>query len=83
MSSTALTNSNKITKKPETMVRDSNIELLRILTICGVVILHYNGTQAFSFVNDNSLNYYILLFLEGLCICAVNLFDMFLLLVGL
>ena len=74
MSSTVLTNSNKLTQKSERKVRDSNIELLRILTICGVVVLHYNGTQAFNYVNENSFNYYLLLVLEGLCICAVNLF---------
>ena len=74
MSSTVLTNSNNITQKNEPKLRDSNIELLRILTICGVVVLHYNGTQAFSYVNENSFNYYLLLMLEGLCICAVNLF---------
>lgn len=77
MSSTVLTNLNNLTKKSEakeSKVRDSNIELLRILTICGVVILHYNGKQAFSYVNENSFNYYLLLVLEGLCICAVNLF---------
>ncbi len=33
MSSIVLTNSNKISEKHETGVRDSNIELLRILTI--------------------------------------------------
>ena len=74
MSSTVLTNSNNLTQKNESKVRDSNIELLRILTICGVVVLHYNGTQAFSYVKENSFNYYLLLMLEGLCICAVNLF---------
>ncbi len=74
MSSTVLTNSNKPTQKAESKVRDSNIELLRILTICGVVVLHYNGTQALPLVSENSLNYYVLLVLEGLCICAVNLF---------
>lgn len=72
-SNVSISLSNK-TETSERKVRESNIELLRILTICGVVILHYNGTQAFSFVNENSLNYYFLLILEGLCICAVNLF---------
>lgn len=54
--------------------RDSNIELLRILTICGVVVLHYNGNVAFSLVTPNSLNMYVLYGLEVLFICAVNLF---------
>ncbi|MBR2937941.1 MAG: acyltransferase [Oscillospiraceae bacterium] len=54
--------------------RQSNIELLRIITICGVVILHYNGNVAFSLVAEGSANYYLLQFLEILFICAVNLF---------
>ena len=54
--------------------RDSNIELLRILTICGVVVLHYNGNVAFDYVAEGSANFYILNALEGLFICAVNLF---------
>lgn len=55
-------------------VRDSNVELLRIFAIMGVVVLHYNGYFALSLVEPNSLNFYILIFLEGLFICAVNLF---------
>lgn len=74
MSSTVLTNSNNLADKEKNIVRDSNIELLRILTICGVVMLHYNGLGAFAAVRPNSFNYYVLLALEGLCICAVNLF---------
>lgn len=54
--------------------RDSNIELLRILTICGVVVLHYNGNVAFNYVAAGSANFYVLNVLEGLFICAVNLF---------
>lgn len=54
--------------------RASNIELLRIITICGVVILHYNGNVAFSYVAEGSANFYILYALEALFICAVNLF---------
>ena len=54
--------------------RDSNIELLRILAICGVVVLHYNGNVAFSYVAEGSGHFYILYFLEVLFICAVNLF---------
>ena len=54
--------------------RQSNIELLRILTICGVVVLHYNGNVAFSHVAQGSVNHQILLALEVLFICAVNLF---------
>lgn len=58
----------------EKKTRDSNIELLRILTICGVVVLHYNGNVAFSYVQEGSVNFYILYALEGLFICAVDLF---------
>lgn len=54
--------------------RESNIELLRILAICGVVVLHYNGNVAFSHVAEGSVNYYILNVLEVMCICAVDLF---------
>ena len=54
--------------------RDSNIELLRILTICGVVVLHYNGNVAFDYVAKGTVNFYVLNVLEGLFICAVNLF---------
>lgn len=57
-----------------TKTRDSNIELLRILTICGVVVLHYNGNVAFNLVEVNSLNFYLLQGFEALFICAVNLF---------
>lgn len=57
-----------------TKTRDSNIELLRILTICGVVVLHYNGNVAFAHVAAGSVNQYVLLVLEALFICAVNLF---------
>lgn len=68
MSSTASTASVKPT------VRDSGIELLRIMAALGVVVLHYNGSAALSLVNKGSLNAYILLMLEGLFICAVNVF---------
>lgn len=67
MSSTAST----VSVKPT--VRDSGIELLRILAACGVVVLHYNGA-AFPLVKDGSANSYILLLLEGLFVCAVNVF---------
>lgn len=54
--------------------RDSNIELLRILTICGVVVLHYNGSVAFNWITPNTLNMYVLYAFEVMFICAVNLF---------
>lgn len=58
-------------------VRDSNIELLRILAMLGVVLLHYNNKDmggGFKYVADGSVNQMILLLLEGLFICAVDLF---------
>lgn len=62
--------------KKERPIRDSGIELLRILIMCGVVILHYNGYigQALTRVTPNTWNHTLLLSLEGLFICAVNLF---------
>lgn len=57
--------------------RSSNIELLRILSMLGVVILHYNSPEnggAFAAVLPGSLNYGLLYFLEAVFIIAVNLF---------
>ena len=62
---------------PKKPVRDSNIELLRILTMFGVVILHYNNASmggGFAYVAGGSINQMILKGLESLFICAVNLF---------
>ena len=57
-------------------LRDSNIELLRILSACGVIMLHYNSTAngGFASVADGGVNQFILVFLETLSICAVNVF---------
>ncbi len=57
--------------------RASNIELLRILTMLGVIVLHYNNANiggGFKFVRSGTLNYHFLNLLESLFICAVNLF---------
>lgn len=57
--------------------RNSNIELLRIIAILGVIILHYNNVNiggGFKYVEPGSTNYWILLSLQSLNICAVNLF---------
>lgn len=57
--------------------RKSNIELLRIFSILGVIILHYNNTQiggGLKFVETNSINYLTLFIFESLFICAVNVF---------
>lgn len=59
--------------------RNSSIELLRIITIVGVIILHYNNTKiggAFSVVKDYTANFYYLYFTQNMFICAVNLFVM-------
>ena len=63
----------QITKKE----RESNIELLRIVSICGVIILHYNNRlygNALSLVPQGSLNEWVLYVLEAVFIASVNLF---------
>lgn len=67
-------NEKLIAAKP---VRESNIELLRILSIIGVIILHYNNTNAgggFLYVTEYSANYWVLHFLESIFVIAVDLF---------
>lgn len=57
--------------------RKSNIDLLRVFAMCGVIILHYNNPTiggALKYAEHSSFNYYMLLFLESLNICAVNIF---------
>lgn len=57
--------------------RQSNIELLRILAIIGVVVLHFNNPAlggGLSYVQHGSVNFYILYALESLFMCAVNVF---------
>lgn len=57
--------------------RNSSIELLRILSMIGVVILHYNNSSAgaaFKFVKEGSINQFYLYFTENMFVCAVNLF---------
>ena len=57
--------------------RQSNIELLRILAIMGVVVLHINNPAlggGLSYVQHGSFNFYVLYALESLFMCAVNLF---------
>lgn len=60
-------------------LRNSNIELLRIVLILMVITLHYlNGADwgggVLSHVNVGSVNYYLSHFLESACIMAVNVF---------
>lgn len=57
--------------------RNSNIELLRIFAILGIIVLHYNNEDiggGFAQVAQGSINEYILVALESLFICGVNLF---------
>ncbi len=57
--------------------RQSNIEILRIFAIIGVIILHYNNPLmggAISYVNEGSINFYVLYVLESIFACAVDLF---------
>lgn len=58
-------------------VRDSNIELLRILAILGVIVLHYNNANmggGLKYVSAGSISYYSLHLLQAVFICGVNLF---------
>lgn len=60
-------------------IRSSNIELLRIMAMAGVIFLHYfnaNMGGGIALVNKGSINEHILIFLEAINICAVNLFVM-------
>jgi peptidoglycan/LPS O-acetylase OafA/YrhL len=57
------------------MQRKSNIELLRIIAMAGIIVLHYNnpsigGGLAYS----EGLNRIVLYFLESIFACAVDLF---------
>ncbi|MBR6401872.1 MAG: acyltransferase [Eubacterium sp.] len=56
--------------------RQSNIELLRIVTALGVIVLHYNNPNiggGFRFV-EGTPNKLVLAFFQAAFICAVNLF---------
>lgn len=55
--------------------RKSNIELLRIISILGVIVLHYNNTEmGQGFLYSVGANKVILYILESVFICAVNVF---------
>ena len=56
--------------------RESNIELIRIFAIGGVVLLHYNYGRALTYVVPYSINSFLLIALESFFICAVDLFMM-------
>lgn len=60
-----------------TSERKSNLELLRILAMIGVIVLHYNSSGnigAFHTVEKGSINCYLLYTLEAMAISSVNLF---------
>lgn len=57
--------------------RQSNIELLRILAIIGVIVLHYNNPAnggGMKYAEQGSINFYTLYFFESMFVCAVDLF---------
>ncbi len=59
------------------ITRQSNIELLRIIAIMGVVLLHYNNdTMGFGFALTSGLpvNHAICMIFEAFAICGVNVF---------
>lgn len=59
----------------EKSARQSNIELLRIVSMLGVIVLHYNNTEiGGALLFASGVNKGILLFLESIFICAVNLY---------
>lgn len=62
-------------KRTDKGIRQSNIELLRIISILGVIILHYNNIYfggGFQFAQG--INRYVLYYLESLSIGGVNLY---------
>lgn len=68
-----------VKKEPTTAknVRNSNIELLRILITLFVIIVHYNNKnngKAFVYAEALPEQYQILVILEMVAICAVNVF---------
>lgn len=57
--------------------RQSNIELLKVFSMIGVIILHYNNAtigNAFGHVQMHSMKAYALYYLESMAISAVNVF---------
>ena len=58
-------------------MRNSNIELLRLVLMAMVVLLHFNNDTmggAFVFVKDKAFDNFMLHFFESLSVCAVNCF---------
>ncbi len=57
--------------------RESNIELLRIVCILGVILLHYNSSDVgggFTSTDKDSIQYISLMTIESICAVAVNVF---------
>lgn len=56
--------------------RNSSIELLRILLMIGVIILHYiaDGGHLLENAIEGSSTYYLLVFMNSVCVCAVDTF---------
>ena len=58
-------------------MRNFSIELLRIISMIGVMVLHYNNDDiggGFKYVKDGTVNQLYLYFTENFFVCAVNLF---------
>ncbi len=71
------TDNTKVLLPQKKQARESNIELLRIITMLGVIILHYNNKSmggGLRFVKFGSANFFVLYVLEVIFINAVNLF---------
>lgn len=57
--------------------RDSNIELLRIISMLMIIVLHYLNSNiggGIKLVEDNTPNSYLVHFVESFCIIGVNIF---------
>ena len=54
--------------------RDSNFELLRIISMVMIVTLHYLGKGNLLSSNEGSITYYVSWALESLCYVAVNIY---------
>ena len=62
-------------KQMKNINRNSSVELLRMLAMCGVVLLHYNNPDAGAgLAYATGANRLVLMYVESLCICAVNLY---------
>ena len=63
--------------KLKTKERDTNFELLRIISMTMILVLHFNvGGEIMTYVHENSKTYYLVYFLEYACIIAVNIYVM-------